>query len=291
MTKKTAIVTGGTAKDAAAMAVLALNIKETNPNLTDEMVIFHDGISKKDQQLMQKIMPCRFIFYKSPFEKPENFDKNVLEYFSPMVFCKYECFKLLNEYETVIWTDYDVLICKDLSNLTDFGGKNYIKMCQGPDNFRFQFNDKFDQTKYPQYNWNEPNIHMNLFALSDKIQNAEKIYSECIRLTNELAPFILCPEQAILQMVMADEKLSYTPLAFNIYSVRPCDIPSCPDYKILHTFAQPKFWNGINHEKWENYYTQWRKMGGCKHLDRFTPFERKIYRLKKKIRKIFSSNK
>lgn len=289
MTKKTAIVTGGTAKDAAAMAVLALNIKETNPNLADEMVILHDGISKKDQRLMQKIMPCRFIFYKSPFEVSNGFDKSTLEYFSPMVFCKYECFKLLNEYETVIWTDYDVLICKDLSELTYFNDNNYINILQGADSFRFQFNDKFDQLKYPQYNWNEPNILTGLISFNKKLPNLEKIYLKCIALTNKFAPYILCPEQAILQMIMADEKLSYTPLDSNIYAVHPRDIPSCPDYKILHTFAQPKFWNGINHEKWENYYTQWRKMGGCKHLDRFTPFERKIYRLKKKIRKIFSA--
>ena len=284
--KKTAIVTGGTAKDAAAMAVLMLNIKDTNPNLADEFVIFHDGISKKDQRLMQKIMPCRFIFYKSPFEQNKDFDKSTLAYFSKMVFCKYECFKLLNEYKTVIWSDYDVVIYQDLSELIDFSDGNYIKMCQGGDNFRFQFNDKFDPSKYPQYNWKEPNIHMNLFAFTDSLPNAEKIYSECIKRTNEFAPFIKCPEQAILQMIMADEKMSYYPLAFNIYSVHPNDIAESPNCKILHAFAQPKFWNGRNNQQWENYYNQWRKMGGCKHLSRYSKIEYFLYRLKRKIKKI-----
>ena len=287
--KKTAIVTGGTAKDAAAMAVLALNIKETNPNLADELVIFHDGISKKDMRLMQKIMPCRFIFYNSPFENSENFDKSTLEYFSKMVFCKYECFKLLNEYKTVIWTDYDVLICKDLSELKDFSDGNFIKMCQAGDTFRSQFNEKFEQNNFPQYNWNEPNIHMNLFSLNENIKNAEKIYFECIELTKKFAPFILCPEQAILQMVMANEKLVYTPLKFNVYSLHPNQSSVYPNYKILHAYCQPKFWNGLNNEKWENYYSTWRKMGGCKHLDRFTQFERKLLKFKKKVKKIFKS--
>ena len=47
MKKKTAVVTGGTSNDVPAMACLVMNIKDTNPGLADEIVIYHDGISEK----------------------------------------------------------------------------------------------------------------------------------------------------------------------------------------------------------------------------------------------------
>lgn len=48
MKKKTAVVTGGTSNDVPAMACLVMNIKDTNQGLADEIVIYHDGISKKE---------------------------------------------------------------------------------------------------------------------------------------------------------------------------------------------------------------------------------------------------
>ena len=98
MKKKTAVVTGGTSNDVPAMACLVMNIKDTNPGLADEIVIYHDGISEKDQRLINRIFPTRFILYESPFKDVMNFGDVVTKYFSPMVFCKYECFKLLDDY-------------------------------------------------------------------------------------------------------------------------------------------------------------------------------------------------
>ena len=51
---KTVIVTGGTHKDVSAMGVLALNLKEVAPRLADKMIIFHDGIKRKNNRLLKK---------------------------------------------------------------------------------------------------------------------------------------------------------------------------------------------------------------------------------------------
>ena len=63
---KTAIVTGGTHKDVSAMGALALNIREITPELADELIIFHDGISEKEQQIIKQIFPAKFVRYKYP---------------------------------------------------------------------------------------------------------------------------------------------------------------------------------------------------------------------------------
>jgi hypothetical protein len=114
--KKSALVTGGTAKDVPAMASLLLNINAINKNLTDDIIIFHDGITLKDQKIMNKICPVKFYQYQYPYGV-QDFGDVITNYFSTMVFCKYECFKLLNEYSTVIWTDYDVVILSSIDEL------------------------------------------------------------------------------------------------------------------------------------------------------------------------------
>ena len=116
---KTAIVTGGTRKDVSAMGALALNIREITPDLADELIIFHDGISEKEQQIIKHIFPTKFSRYKFPVGFWTKRRNSSLRYFSPMVFCKYECFRLLQEYDRVIWTDYDIVIVKELEELLE----------------------------------------------------------------------------------------------------------------------------------------------------------------------------
>ena len=81
---KTAIVTGGTKKDVSAMGVLALNIKEIAPDLADELIIYHDGISKKEQKIIQNIFPTRFCEYQFPIDFISRRKNSSLRYFSSM---------------------------------------------------------------------------------------------------------------------------------------------------------------------------------------------------------------
>ena len=115
--EKTVIVTGGTHKDVSAMGVLALNLKEIAPGLADEMIIFHDGIRKKEQQIIKEIFPTVFYKYSFPINFRTRRKNRSLRYFTQMLFCKYECFRLLEQYDRVIWTDYDVVILKNLKEL------------------------------------------------------------------------------------------------------------------------------------------------------------------------------
>lgn len=51
---KKAIVTGGTRNFFPAMAVLALNIADKCPDIADELVIYHDGVSRSQQKKSKK---------------------------------------------------------------------------------------------------------------------------------------------------------------------------------------------------------------------------------------------
>ena len=120
--KKTAIVTGGTSNQFPAMAVLALNLADKCPDIADELVIFHDGISDDEQKKVNQIFPTRFINYRNPFSDKSSFNETITNYFSFMVFCKYECWRLLEEYKTVIWCDYDITFLQNVSELKNLDG-------------------------------------------------------------------------------------------------------------------------------------------------------------------------
>ena len=258
--KKTAIVTGGTKNQFPAMAVLALNIADKCPNIADELVIFHDGVPIEEQHKVQKIFPTRFIEYTSPFNNTEScFSDNVTKYFSLMVFCKYECFRLLEEYATVIWTDYDVLIEKDISELVQM--KNACSKFI-TDEYLVR---KFDMSLFYKHtdllktdDVLGTAISTGLFALFDIFPKYKQFYDDCIAITEELGDSLSLPEEAVISILLKKYNIVYDDIDTKIYVRQPKDLlQDKTEYKILHAAGQPKFWNGLYNEKWNKYYSEW----------------------------------
>ena len=292
--KKTAIVTGGTSNQYPGMAVLALNIADKCPNIADELVIFYDDIPLSQQKLINSIFPTRFIKYESPFKHIDNFSNEIQNYFSPFLFCKYECFRLLDEYQTVIWLDYDMVITKNISELKEKNNED-LKFCEADvlgvkfTNAVFWYKNCMDDIH--NFDLLKPAISCCAFVLFDTLKNYNEIYDECIRLTERYAPALFLPEEAVISVLFQQKNIQYEKLDYNKYSTFPKDIDKNKEItSIIHAVGQPKFWNGLYNEQWENYYGQWLKMGGAKHLDRYTKLERLILRFKRKINKIFKKN-
>ncbi|EGC77166.1 hypothetical protein HMPREF9353_01515 [Treponema denticola F0402] len=286
MKKKTAIVTGGTSNDVPAMACLVMNIKDTNPNLADEVVILHDGISEKDQQLINGIFPTRFILYESPFDEVTDFGDVVTKYFSPMVFCKYECFKLLDDYECVIWTDYDVVIVDDLSELKVKSESGIEIMISTDGHIYDAFQGNYSDLEFlKKYDLEREGLCMSLFIVYNNLAGYEYLYKWSVEYTKKLAQYLLLPEQAVINLLLQefDIKAGVKKIIDKFYSVHPSDFFKSSAVKIIHAYGQPKFWNGLHNKTWEKNYTQWIKMGG-------TPYEYRTLKYKlKTIKQNFKS--
>lgn len=267
MGKKTVFVTGGTANHTGAMATLLLNLRETNPHLADEVVIYHDGISKKDMKLMSHIMPIHFIKYTYPKSK-KGFSDTIRNYFTEMVFCKYECFNLLKYYDTVIWSDYDVYIKGNLSELKTING---IGMLYAKRPLRMILQQGFNPEKYSKYNLEAPDLSSALIVLHN-VPIAKKIYDLCLEYTSKFASDLYLPEQAVFNLVF--QELAIKPYSINsqgnqAYTYHPTNSADIlPDdlIKIYHCYGQPKFWNGLDFPPWNCFYSEWLNMGGsaCK---------------------------
>lgn len=265
MKNKTAIVTGGTSNDVPAMACLVMNIKDTNPNLADEIVILHDGISEKDQRLINSIFPTRFILYKSPFENIIKFKEVVTQYFSLMVFCRYECFKLLEDYDTVIWTDYDVVILQDLSELKKDTNSGMI-FSYTPEPLSYQFYDTIKKENNIKYDLTKKAICIPIFTLHKKIKNYLLYYNWLIENTVIYAEHLYLPEVAVVNLLLQEFNLDFDTFITSKYYAHPIKDKNMKDIKILHAYGQPKFWNGSYNKIWETNYKAWIRMGG-------TPYE------------------
>lgn len=251
------LVTGGTKKDIDAMAVLALNVRDKTPELADEMVVFHDGVSENIQSDFQKILPTRFIRYKCPIPKWKLWQNKIIRYFSPMVFCKIECLKLLEEYQTVIWSDYDVIIKEDISDLLR-QEKMYSFVCDPDKTLLDMFYPSIKKKELPEFDLKGGCICTPLFLLQKSSGDYASYYQWCIEAMNKYIKYLYLPEQAIVTMLVQKFQIPFQVLSNRTYSAHP-NLDG-DDVRIIHAYGQPKFWNGLSNPLWEAYAEQWKRI-------------------------------
>lgn len=256
---KTALVTGGTKKDVAAMAVLALNIQETNKNLADELVIFHDGIAQCDQMLIKQIMPTRFIRYRCPVSKLKLYQNASIRYFSTMLFCKFECLKLLDEYDAVVWSDYDVLIKESIQEILQEEHGFYV-VANSERTLQSMFHTSINKRDMSAYDMQGESITTPLFVMRRDIGNYHEYYDWCYKALGAFYRDLYLAEQCIYSMLVQKYRIPYSKISLETYVVHPKD--DNEKAKILHAYGQPKFWNGLENSKWKEYYSRWLGMGG-----------------------------
>ena len=258
---KRALVTGGTRDDVAPIAVFIKNIKETNSHLFDEIVVYHDGIKKKDQDLIKSIYNTRFIEYTY---KPKTKNDEVISYFSRMVYCKYECFALLAEYDEVVWSDYDVVVQGKLDEFCSIVDDEFnILTCE--DSLRsFLFRDIVNK-EVLEYDLDSPGVSTPLFALSNRLKDYSEIYKWCYEKTTSWGEDFYLPEQCIFSMAVQHYNIKTRRFEFNDYACFPTKATG--NEKIIHAAGPVKFWNGMNNDTWNRLYKEWIAMNGSQYSD------------------------
>lgn len=266
---KRVLVTGGTLDDVAPIAVFVMNVLQNNRHLFDEIIIFHNGIKKKDQEILKKIANVRFLLYDY---NPPNRNDEVISYFSPMVFCKYECFKLLEEFDEVIWSDYDVVIRR---NLDEFCKKSdypfHLLECDS--SLRSMFYTDYKNNIIDKYDIDKPGICTPFFLISKDIGRYMDMYHWCYEMTDLLCDDLYLPEQCVFSLLVQEFDLECAYYSFDQYACYPSDEKG--GEFIIHAAGQPKFWNGLYDENWQKLYYEWIASGGSKYSE-----------LRKKIKRI-----
>lgn len=256
--KDRAIVFASTSNNLFAIATVMLNLKSINPNIAEEFIIYLDNDAReKDKILINSIFPTKFIKYKLPIKSKPIYYSGAVAQFSKMVFAKYECLKLLSHYKNVLLLDYDIVILDDISDLFSHS-PHAIKFMPGGCKVRDQLlNDCSD------YNLELEGICASIFLFQDHLENHNELANFCYIETEKHALNLRMPEQAIFDFMIQRFNLQYNPISNYLYSSHPNDkLDHALPPKILHSYGQPKFWNGLENETWNKHYQQWLKMGG-----------------------------
>jgi len=260
-----------------SIACVMMDIKRLMPNLADEIVIIHDGIKAKDVELLSTILPTRFIEYKMPFDDISFIPDSILNYFTKMVFAKFECLKLLNEYKNVMLSDYDIVIQDNISELFDYCPAGIKFMRTEETLVRQQLHSEI-----LEYDMNAKGISAGIFILQDHIGDYNAMYEFCYKSLEKYAQKLHLPEQAIFDFMIQEFHLEICKIDHKVYSPHPTDKELAPNAKIIHAYGQPKFWNGLENEQWNKNYAQWLKMGGSRYKKK-SIFEKVFLKCKTKL--------
>lgn len=260
----TCLVSGGSSNDTAPIAVLLMNIMD-NQTWFDHVIIYHDGISTRDRKLMQKIAPVEFIRYSFPGKK-SNFNEIVKYSFREMVFAKYECFRLLEKFDRVVWSDYDVVYLQDVPEIANDNPHGYKSLIYRPDTPTCLVRDQFRRDSWPDleklFDLDKLSIATGFFALSRDLPHWETYYDDCIALTEKYGYCLVLPDQGVLDMVV--QKHHFEPDAIPwTYAAHPItDAHLLDEAKVLHSYSRQKFWSGVENAAWNERYQKWLAMGG-----------------------------
>lgn len=277
--KRNAIVFGLTGDHIFAVACVMLDIKRLCFGLVDEVVIIHDGVSEKDKQLLALILPTRFIMYDFPITSRRVLYARSVQQFTKMVFTKFECLKLLDDYENVMWMDYDIVIQSNISEL--FSSSNTgIKMMPSGRPVRGQLLEVISE-----YDMQPSGVSAGLFVFQDNLKNYNEMYEFCYKQLEKYAEKLYMPEQAIFDFMIQKFKLTPDQINSRIYSPHPSDLVSAEQAKIIHAYGQPKFWNGLHNPQWVSNYETWKQMGGSEYK-KLTIIEKLIRKISKIYRNI-----
>ena len=280
--KKKAICFTSSFDRAYAIASVMLDIKRYCPDLVDEVIILHNGINIKDQAILNQILPTKFIEYKFPIKDLSRFSSTITSYFTTVVFAKFESFRLLKDYRCVIVLDYDILIRDELSELKK------VPLTGMMTTNRTGKRKSFFNQPVPNYDMEQESCIGSIWVLWDHLPSYEKICEWCYKKTEEIAEYLYLPETGIISLALEQFKIKPDQsLDSNLYDCHPNNLEYSQIAKILHCYGQPKFWNGLYCEQWEENYKTWINLGGTPCFER--TYQYKLTELSKKIYRKFKS--
>ena len=272
--KDTAIVFCLTSNYIFAVGNILFDIKRFCSEWVSEVIVIYDGkLRYKDVQVMKSIFPTKFIEYDFPIKDTSKFNKLTYKCFTKMVYAKFECLKLLNEYHNVICLDYDIVITKDLKELVSFSEGNFKILLRGG-NVGGQFHQPI-----PGYNMIKEGMCACTFALHDTLPNYIDIYNFCYSKVEELAKYLMHPEQGIFDLAIQEFNITTSVIPANwIVDVKSSESISIDNFMLIHSAGSYKFWHGQHNSQWNKNYLKWLKLGGS-HARSLRP----IKNLKRKI--------
>lgn len=195
--------------------------------------------------------------YDAPIEFVSLWSSRAIAYFSPLVLAKFEAFNLLEYHDSVVWLDYDIVILKPLTEVLDQEDFDFAFMKSGqPASNGFLITPT-------EFRGGEEGMSAGLLVVRRSFPDFSGAASRLYEIFLSQATNVVYPEQAVFDLFIRESSYKYLKLDGSIYSA----YPGLEDERtaIIHSWGYPKFWNGLDNEKWNQYYKEWLSMGGSRY--------------------------
>jgi lipopolysaccharide biosynthesis glycosyltransferase len=259
--KNIAVVMSGTPNLAFAMANVLIGLNRHTPGFADECIIFTQKMSGADKDCLSKIANCRFVDYYGDEQIANLPETDNIGKYSVMSFAIYEIFKLLEEFEKVIYLDADLLIQRSVEGILDYGP---ISMGSG----RLTISEACG-AEIPDIDSTLMAKSSGVVIVNDSLPGFETMTQQCYELTSQYWHSLVFPDQAVINLVMAKRGIAISdlPLTYNTGKVHK----NLHSATIVHTQGgKSKFWNNgvsnIMFPEWNRNNETWLSMGGAPYV-------------------------
>lgn len=273
--KSIAVIFGISSDMAFALANVLQGLKQHSIKLIKNVIVYHDGLSDADKKALLTIAPCRFEEYIPPFSADElSIAKEHLNAYTMNMFARYEGFRLLKEYDAVIWFDVDIIIMRDVTELLNlvYKGGEGIGMCLENRDW-FKLGDNFVRP-FPGYDMGSPTFNSGLLVLTRDLKNADEIHKWLYMATVKYADYLRWPDQAILNLMLKEFHLIPAALDSNVFNRHP-NVDHDSGAAIIHAFGPNKFWNYpdwfTKYPQWQQNHKKWSRIRRAFHLSQTRP--------------------
>ena len=274
--KENLIVLGMSSNLIFAGACAIQDLKRFNLDSKCDILLLTDRISSRDLKVLTTRFQCKVGKYISPFSGIKFYLSKGVRIFTPVVFSKYECLKLLKHYKKVIWMDNDIVLTQHIDELF-FESESGVKALKSPQSLSDCFYAPPSESFYTEYG-----IGTGLLVFDQKLHNFESLYEECIQLTERHVTNLYLPEQGVFNLVFGGNDIEVDWLDMDVYAVHPSkmeELTNPSSVKILHSFGTPKFWNGLHNEQWMDNYNTWISYGGSTYEKKSIALRILLYRI------------
>lgn len=257
--KKIALLLCSTGNEAFAVGNVIIGAKKyLFQNLKDEeydIVFYTDKLESNDEKALKTIFPRLIIkIYKSPFSKKMLVLKE-LNNFSVFAYARFEAFNMLENYQKVFYTDTDIVIQKDISNIINIDKQ--ISTIYFPNNMPISGNFTADNIHLVEkYDLNKISIIDAILLLNDNIKNNNIMTKWCYEKSEEYKT----NDQSIINLLIQEFNIDVYDLTES-YGAYPTS-QIADKAHIIHAIGPAKFWRGTYNKFWEENNKIWIEAGG-----------------------------
>lgn len=254
--KKIALVFRASREFSFVLANTLVGLTRHNEKFWDDIIVYHDGIPGYEQKAIKSIVETQFIEMPSSEELAINDDTDSKKGFRSL-YCKIECFRLLDEYHQVIWNDTNILVRNDISGLAEYGKNAGVALVlPSPQYVVGSSMVKLDE----EYEVFSPLWNTEVMVLTDKLSDHEEMYKWCKETVTKHKSNLLWPDLAIINMALQRFNIDPEGIDPDEYA---CEVSSrlVDRAMIIHVDEDKAFWNNLGlmqkYSEWTQNAIKW----------------------------------